>query len=584
MSGATISPARPRPLRWPIEISTGGILVRGVVAAGGFRVLSPLGFLVAASFAPPAGAADQGLSLEGYRRALADTQARTAIVTTLWLSVVRAVLAVSLALFLAWAITRTNVPGRRLFHGLMLVSFFLPNLPQVLAWTFLLSPRSGSLNVWLRALTGTDATTGPFNIYSYEGIIFIGVLTWSGFLYLFIAPAFRAVDASLEEAARRCGATGLRTPPPTSLPLLAPAVLGALGLAFIRMVESFETELLLGTPAQIYVFTTQIYAYIARELTPQYGPAIALSTIFVALVLVLVVVQQRVLGGRSFVTITGKDQRRAPADLGRWRWALFGVLALFNIVHLVLPLGMLALGSVQRSVALFSLDGFTLDHWKILASSDVWKAVQNTIIVGVAAAGFGMALVSAVSYAVTRTRCRPRRTLEILTWVPYMVPAFVLGVGFLLAALKGNPLPWELYGTHAILILALIVRLLPLGSRLMNGTVAQLARELEEAARMSGATWTRSFRRVVLPLLSPAVGIGLLMFMVISIRDLSTVILLYGPGSTILSAVFYSHWRSGTLEDAAVIGLLMAAMGLLAALGIVVLQRMGRGSAQGPLI
>src|SRR5262249_32796603 len=168
--------------------------------------------------------------------------------------------ATALALAIAWAVTRTNVPGARVFHGLMLVSFFLPNLPQVLAWTFLLSPRAGTLNVWLRDLAGSDARSGPFTIYSYEGIVFIGVLTWSGFLYLFIAPAFRAIDASLEEAARMSGATGLRTTLRISIPLLAPAVVGALGLAFIRMVESFETELLLGTPSQIYVFTTQIYA------------------------------------------------------------------------------------------------------------------------------------------------------------------------------------------------------------------------------------------------------------------------------------------------------------------------------------
>src|SRR5260221_11889737 len=112
--------------------------------------------------------------------------------------------------------------------------------------------------------------------------------------------------------------------------------------------------------------------------------------------------------------------------------------------------------------------------------------------------------------------------------------------------------------------------------------MGQLLKGPEEGFGLPGATWTGTSRRVVLPLLSPAVGIGLLMFMVIAIRDLSTVILLYGPGSTILSAVFYSHWRSGTLEDAAVIGLLMAAMGVLAALGTVVLQRMGRGSARAP--
>jgi iron(III) transport system permease protein len=582
---ATVTQAAPRStLGLPRGISRGQLLVFALAAVLALLVLYPLAFLFAASFAPATGSADQGFSLEGYRRALTDVQARNAVITTLWLSLVRAVAAVALAVFLAWAIVRTNVPGARIFHGLLLVSFFLPNLPQVLAWTFLLSPRTGSLNVALRALVGSDATSGPFNIYSYEGIVFIGVLTWSGFLYLFIAPAFRAVDASLEEAARMSGASGFRTALRISIPLLAPAIIGAFGLAFIRFVESFETELLLGTPAQIYVFTTQIYAYIARELTPQYPPAIALSTIFVGLVLVLVLLQRRVLGGRSFVTISGKDQRRAPADLGRWKWALFAVLVAFNVIHLVLPLGMLVLGSVQRSIVQFRLDGFTFDHWKILLGSDMGKAVQNTLIVGIAAAVIAIALVSIVSYVVTRTAFRGRQTLEILTWVPYMVPSFVLGVGFLWAALKGNPLPWVLYGTHAVLVIALVVRFIPLGSRLMNGTMVQLAKELEEASRMSGATFTRTFRRIVLPLLSPAIGIGILMFIVIAIRDLSTVILLYGPSSTLLSVVFYANWRSGTQEDAAVIGLLMAVIGLAVAMGIVVLQRLGRGRAEAPVL
>ena len=576
---AVLSRSRPLGLPLPrVEAGHAAVVALGAVLA--LLVLYPIAFLLVGSFAPPAGAADQGYSLDGYRRALNDPAARSAVVTTMWLSALRAVLATVLALALAWAITRTNVPGARIFHGLMLVSFFLPNLPQVLAWTFLLSPRAGTINVWIRDLLSIDARSGPFNIYSYEGIVFIGVLTWSGFLYLFVAPAFRAIDASLEEAARMSGATGLRTLLRISIPLLLPAVLGAFGLAFIRMVESFETELLLGTPAQIYVFTTQIYSYIARELTPQYPPAIALSTLFVALVLALVVLQQRLLAGRSFVTIGGKGQRRAPSDLGGWRWVVFAALAAFTLIHLALPLGMLVLASLQRSIIQPSVDGLTLDHWKLVASSDVAQAVGNTILVGIAAALFGMALVSLTSYVVMRTTFRVRHVLELLTWVPYMVPSFVLGVGVLWAVLKGNPLPWVLYGTHAALVLALMVRLIPLGSRLMNGTMVQLAKELEEAARMSGATWARTFRRIVLPLLGPALAIGTLMFVVIAVRDLSTVILLYGPGSTVLSVLFYAQWRSGTFEDAAAIGLVMTALGLLAAAGIVLVQRISRGRAE----
>ena len=256
---------------------------------------------------------------------------------------------------------------------------------------------------------------------------------------------------------------------------------------------------------------------------------------------------------------------------------MFAGLVAFTVIHLVLPLAMLVVASVQRSILQPGLDGFTGDHWKLVASADTLRAVANTIVVGVAAALVGMALVGLTSYVVMRTTLRGRGLLEVLTWVPYMVPSFVLGVGVLWAVLRGNPLPWVLYGTHAALVLALVIRLIPLGSRLMNGTMVQLAKELEEAARMSGATWTRTFRRIVLPLLGPAIAIGVLMFIVIAVRDLSTVILLYGPGSTVLSVLFYAQWRSGTFEDASAIGLVMTALGLAAAGGIVLVQRLARG-------
>lgn len=557
------------------------LLVFGLVVVVGFLVLYPLFMLVLGSFAPPRGVTDVTFSLDGYRTALTDADAQKAISTTLWLSLVRAVLAVALALLLAWAISRTNVPGRRVFHNVMLISFFLPLLPQLVAWSLLLSPRTGTLNVWIRALAGSDATSGPFNIYSFEGIIFLGVLGWSGFLYLFISPAFDAVDSSLEEAARMSGANSFRTIVRVSAPLLMPAVLGAFGLAFIRMFESFETELFLGTPAHIYVFTTQIYSYISQELTPRYPPAIALSTVFVGLTFLLILGQRRILGNRSFVTVGGKGYKRDPADLGPWKWALFAALVAYSVVHLVLPLGMLLLGSVQRTTVQFSMDAFTLDHWKVLLSGDVWNAVKNTLLVGVVASTVAIFLVSIISYVIVRTTFRLRGALDVATWVPYMVPSFVLGVGFLWAALKGIQFPFVLYGSLALLIVAFVVRVLPLGSRLMNGTMVQLSAELEEAARISGAGWTSTFRKIVLPLVSPALGVGWLMFMVTVIRDLSTVILIYGPASTMLSVVFYAHWKSGTAEDAAAIGLLMTFIGMAMAGGIFLLQRLSGRRAQG---
>jgi iron(III) transport system permease protein len=573
-------PARePRP-RSPLLVARTVVLILTVIV--GCLVLYPIVMLLIGSVAPDGAAG--GFTLDGYRTALTDEAARDAAWTTIWLSFVRAVLAVAVAVFLAWAITRTDMPGSRFFHRLMLLNFFFPTLPMVLAWIILLSPRSGTINVWLRDLLGIDARTGPFDIFSYYGIIFVGVMTWCSFLYLLIVPAFRAVDPTLEEAARMAGASNLRTIRRVTVPLLWPAVLGAFGLAFVRMAESFETEQLLGVPADIYVFSTQIYRYIGQDVGPQYGPAIALSTLFVVLIIVLLVLQNLILRGRSFVTVTGKDYRARRIRLRAAKYPVLALVILFNILSIFLPTAFLLLASLQRTVSRLSMDGFTRRHWQILNRPAIWQSLVNTVVVGVVAATVCIALVTVVSYVVIRSRFRVRHTLDALTWVPYMVPSFVLGVGFLWVALRGIPLPFVLYGSLTLLIIAFIVRLIPLGSRLMNGTTVQLSTELEEAARMSGASWPTAFRRVVLPLLVPAIGIGWLMFMAVVIRDLSTVILLTGPETQLLSVRFFSYWRTASLESAAVIGLLMTLLGLGLATGIFLLQRLSKTSVERSIV
>lgn len=560
-------------LRTPWSLRMPRLLTAVFVAAVGFLVCYPVVTLLLGSVAPPRGVTNTLISLDGYRTALFDADAQRAIITTLWLALVRASLGVSLAIFLSWAIIRTNIPCRRLFHNLLILNFFLPLLPQILAWTLLLSPKTGIVNVFLRGLLGVSGGDGPFNIYSYGGIIFLGSLGWAGFLYLLLSPAFQAMDSAVEEAARTSGASAWQTIRRVTVPLLLPAVLGCFSLAFVRMVESFEVELLLGTPAHIYVFTTQIYYYITQQTLPDYPPAIALSTVLIVLTLLVIGLQTKLLGSRSYVTVSGKSYRRAPTDLGPWKWGVFGVLLLFFFLHLALPLAILILGSLQRTTVDIRASAFTLDHWRILANPDVWQSLKNTLLVGLVAATVGMLVVSLSSYIVMRTKLALRRPLDVFTWVPYMVPGFILSVGFLWAVLKGIPLPFTLYGTLALLMIAFVVRLIPFGARLMNGTMVQISADLEETARTLGASWVQSMRKVVLPLLSPSLAIGWLLCMITVIRDLSTIILLYGPKSKMLAITFYTYWTTGALEDAAVIGLFMAIVGFMLVGGVRLLQR-----------
>jgi iron(III) transport system permease protein len=562
-----------RPFGW----STALLLL--FVAVVGFLVCYPLVMLLLGSFSPPRGSSDL-FSLEGYRTALFDGDARRAFGVTMWLSLVRVALAVFVALFLAWVIQRTNVPGRAIFHNLVILSVFLPLLPQILAWSLLLSPKSGLVNLWLRSVLNIDADTGPFNVYSYGGIIFVAVLGVSGFLYLLISPAFEAMDGSLEEAARISGANSFQMLLRIELPLLLPAILGAVGLAFVRMMESFQTELVLGTPAGIYVYTTQIYYYIHGLELPNYPAGIALSTVLIVLTSLVIFAQAKILGNRSYVTVSGKGHRSAVHDLGKLKYVFLAVLIAFFGIRLGLPLVILGLGAFQQTSIAFQPDRFTLEHLAVLKEPLFLAALKNTLVVALVAATLGMIVAALSSYVVVRTTFRLRRPLDVLTWVPYMVPSFVLSVGFLWAVLKGIRFPFTLYGTLELIVIAFIVRLLPLGVRQMNGTMVQLSKDLEEAARMSGASWFTTVREVVVPLLRPSITIGWLIFVIVALTDLDTVILLYGVNSTMVSVSFFTYWSQGSLEKASVIGLLMTLIGLVAAGGIQMLGRLGGNSYQ----
>ena len=131
--------------------------------------------------------------------------------TTVWLSTVRAALALALAVVLAWIIARTDCPFRNQLEFLLILSFFFPLLGKVLGWALLLSPQKGYLNQLLRQLPFFAGDTGPLDVFSYGGLIFVSVTGWATLLTIFLVPAFRNMDAALEESARMCGASPRRT-------------------------------------------------------------------------------------------------------------------------------------------------------------------------------------------------------------------------------------------------------------------------------------------------------------------------------------------------------------------------------------
>lgn len=542
--------------------------------AVGFLVISPVAALLYGAFFNAAPGQAGALSLDAFKEAWSDPAAWVAAGTSVWLAVARLAVVIPITIFLAWAITRTNIPFRGALEGTIISHIFFPFLPLAMAWSVLASPRSGLLNIGLRAMLPFEFETGPLNIHSYGGLIFLSALGIPTYLYLLIAPAFRSMDASLEESARMSGAGSMRTLRHITIPVLAPAILGTTILAFVLALQSFEPELILGTPAGIFVFSTQIFRYIDGSTVPRYGPATALSVLFLVVTVGLVLVQRRTLQDRHFTTLTGRGFQVRRMDLGRWRYLVFALVLAYAILSTGLPLVTLSLASFMQIYGFFGDNWFTTKHYAtLLGNAKLLLAVKNTVIVAGLSAALAMLITGVTAYVLTRTRIPGRHWLDFLTWLPVTMPGIVLGVGLTWAYVSLVRLPFPFYGTIWILILALAITALPTGARIMNGTAIQLSADLEESARVHGASFARSIRLILIPLLMPAILSGWLILFAFAVKNFVTVSLLYSPQSVVISALQLELWNGGQAEVASALATLNIAFSLVLVLMYVLLVR-----------
>ena len=519
-----------------------------------FLTAYPLAMLVYGSLhTTPPGMAGT-FSLDGYRAMLSTTNA-VVLLNTVALSLVKTVLAMLLALFLAWIVARTDTPGRGTLEVLITLPFYIPPILTAMAWGMLGTPKGGLINLAWTSLTGSREPL--VNIYSYGGVVWHMMQYSTPFLFLLMVGAFKSMDPALEESSRMSGASTWTTFRRVTLGLMLPVTTSAFLLSFIRGVESFESALIFGTPAGIEVITTEIYHLIHHTNTPDYQQATALALGIMVLMFGLVAWQWRLLGGRSFFTVTGKGYAPRVTRLGRWRWATFAFCALFFAVTVVLPVAQLILSSFFKFFGFYRTSMITLDHYHAAWSNRLlWRALGNTVLLGVLGATATMMLGGIVAYVLVRTRFVARRVLEVLAWLPWMMPGMVLGVGFLWAyALMPGPI--QLYGTLWALLVAYVTLGTPLAVRTMAGAFAQLAHDLEECSRVHGAAWWTTFRRILLALAWPAFAVGWILIFFIILRELSASILLYSVGNEVLSVVVMRLWTEGKAGQVSVIALVM---------------------------
>lgn len=542
-----------------------GALTRvGLILAIAAVILTPIACLLATSFDVADFHEAFRFGLANWAQVMSQPRLVSALVNTVSLAIVQQVLSLIIATVIAWLIACTDLPGRSWCEVGFWIALFMPPLPTTLAWVLLLSGSSGLVNKALMMLPFVQVPI--FHIYSWWGIVWVHLMGTSvAFKVFLLVPSFRVMDSSFVEAARTSGASLASALFRVMVPLMTPVLLVTALIGFVRSMQGFEVELVLGAPAGIDVYSTAIFRAMAGE-PPHQGLASALSIAFVIALLPFVLLQLWHSRDDRHASVTGKIRPR-QFSLGSLRWPAFaiviGVLAMMTII----PLSFLLLSTFMRLFGHFDLyEPFTLDHWRAaVGRGDVMRSLWNTIRLGVVASLAGMVIYSVLAYYIFRWRNTLMRVLDFLIWLPALVPGVVLSLG-LMQSFVNVPGFKLLYGTLLSLVIAVLIGSLTVGVQYLRANMQQLGRELEEAGWASGGSRIYVFRRIVVPLIAPSIiVIGLEVFA--SANSAVAILALLGVGSLQpLSILQLNFVTSGELESAAVVGFTIMVLTVLSAL------------------
>ena len=559
---------RPRDflVRWLDFQSTGSILVLIVLTV---LVIVPLLIMLLASVRP-AGVmpfASSVFTFQGYAQAYGGSDLLPIIRNTLIYAGLGVVFALPIAFGFAFLTERTDMPLRNAMYVLMFIPMSTPVFATALGWVLLLGPRGGTINVYLRAMTGSEAAEGPFNIYSLPGLIFVHVLGMVPTMWLFLTAVLRRMDPVLEEAASAAGAGRWRTLRTITAPLMRPGVAAVAIYFFLSGLESLELPLALGPTAGIEVLATKIFFSLAptADLGVNYGIPAAFGLLGLLMgVAGTFLYHHLVRRASDFAVVTGKGYRPRIIELGRWKYLALGAIGLFVIIKVVLPFAVLLYASFLRfyvpPVAEYLPDiKWTLIHYERLFDYRFFgRFFVNTLIVALLAATLTMLLVSFIGWLVVRHPSPLSKAINLVAFMPLAIPGVISTLALFLMFV-GTPL----HGTLALITLAFLARYLAFGTRLMHSAVLQIHKELEEVSHTSGAGSFQTFWRITLRLLFPAFMNGWLWVLVHAAKDFSVALMLASAGSVVVANVIYESFVGGHFNSSAAMLVVLIAFNLI---------------------
>ena len=517
-----------------------------------FLLGAPLIALFVTSLRPPTALPlDPGISLENFATIVSSPRMVQVLINTAIYGTGALILSLTLGAIIAFLVERTDIPFRSAIYSAMLVSLAVPTMLKAFGWVLLLSPGLGWINHLLRQSFGLEGTTGPLNIYTMYGMIFVTGIGLSNTAFLMLSPLFRQMNPEFEEAAQTSGSRGFTVLRKVTLPLLLPGLLSALIYFGMVLVQVMETALAIGVPGGIRVLSVHIYLLTkAEQGLPMYALAAAFGVVLLVLALALMALYFWLTRQQDrFSVVTGRSFRPRQLKLGRWKYIAF-VFVMIVVACYAMPMLILVWASlvkVYQAPSLEALSQVSLQsYFRTFANPQLQQSAINTVTLMVIAPTLAVFIAFCASWFSVK---RKMRWVELFAITPMGVPNVVLALAlFLIYVLT------PIHGSIWVLIIAHIVAHLPFTTRVLSSALLQLHKELEEAARVTGATTARTLRTVTVPLILPALLNGWLWAFSATLRDFTFAIFLMTGRNMVLPSAMWVLWNVPDIAGTAALG------------------------------
>jgi len=532
-------------------------LTLSLILIVGFLTVCPVVMLVLGSFSEGL-TAFGNFTLNKYIEAYTDPAISEVILNTAIFVLGSSTFATTLAVFLAYLNTRTDIPFKFLFGIISIIPMMIPHLLFSVSWALLLNPSNGLMNNVLRNVFSLDSA--PFNVYSLWGMILVEGLLDLPIAYLIIAPAMASFDVALEESSRVFGAGTWRTLTRVTLPLLRPAILAAFILGLVRSLASFAVPSVLGLPGRVRVLATHLYQMIATGFATDYGKAAAVGMSVLATSVTLIFIYRALTAeSEKYVTISGRGYRPAVIELKGAKVPLFLVVALLSFIMIVLPVLVLFYTSLVPYSMVPSARAFSLMSWKhwieVLTDPISLLSLKNSLFLSVVGATLGVMLSIFVAYVIVKVKTRASGALESLSYLSFSFPGIVIGVGFMWFFVQT-----PLYATIWALLIGYIATYLPYGIRPLAAAFIQVHAHLEESSLVCGASALTTMRRIIVPLLIPGIVSAWILMATMFVRELTLSVVLSRPGTEVLAVQILRFADDGLWGRLSALGIIMIAV------------------------